>query len=73
MRAFLGFSIALLLSFPAAAQLLPSPFDLASVLSEYRETPGLALTVDQAQRLWMGDAVTCRPIVDVLVERHLLR
>ena len=43
------------------------------VLGEYREMPGLALTVDQAQRLWGCDSVTCQRIVDVLVERHVLR
>ena len=29
-------------------------------LSEFREMPGLALTMDQARRLWGCDAVTCR-------------
>ena len=43
------------------------------VLGEYREMPGLALTVEQARRLWGCDAVTCQRIVDVLVERHVLR
>ena len=43
------------------------------VLGEYREMPGLALTVKQARRLWGCDAVTCQRIVDVLVERHVLR
>ena len=43
------------------------------VLGEYREMPGLALTIEQARRLWGCDAVTCQRIVDVLVERHVLR
>ena len=43
------------------------------ILGEYREMPGLALSVDQAQRLWGCDAVTCRRIADVLVERRVLR
>jgi hypothetical protein len=43
------------------------------VLGEYREMPGLALSVDQAQRLWGCDAVTCRRIADVLVKRRVLR
>ena len=43
------------------------------VLGEYREMPGLALTIDQARRLWGCDAVTCRRIADVLVDRRLLR
>lgn len=43
------------------------------VLGEYRQMPGLALTIEQARRLWGCDAVTCQRIVDVLVERHVLR
>ena len=43
------------------------------VLGEYREMPGLALTIEQARRLWGCDAVTCQRLVDVLVERHMLR
>jgi hypothetical protein len=43
------------------------------VLGEYREMPGLALTIEQARRLWGCDAVTCKRIVDVLVERQVLR
>jgi hypothetical protein len=43
------------------------------VLGEYREMPGLALTIEQARRLWGCDAITCQRIVDVLVERQVLR
>jgi hypothetical protein len=43
------------------------------VLGEYREMPGLALTIEQARRLWGCDAVTCQRIVDVLVQRRVLR
>ncbi len=43
------------------------------MVSEYREMPGLALTVDQAQRLWGCDAATCRRVADALVERHILK
>lgn len=43
------------------------------VLGEYREMPGLALTIEQARRLWGCDAVTCQRIADVLVARHVLR
>jgi len=43
------------------------------VLGEYREMPGLALTIEQARRLWGCDAATCTRIVDVLVERRVLR
>ena len=45
----------------------------ARVLAEYREMPGLALTIEQARRLWGCDAETCQRVVDVLVERHVLR
>ena len=43
------------------------------VQGEYREMPGLALTIEQARRLWECDVVTCQRIVDVLVERQVLR
>ena len=43
------------------------------VLAEYREMPGLALTIDQARRLWGGDALTCRCVIDALVARGILR
>ena len=43
------------------------------VLGEYREMPGLALTVEHAQRLWGCDAATCRRIADLMVERCVLR
>jgi len=43
------------------------------VLGEYREMPGLSLTIDQARRLWGCDAMLCRRVADVLVERRVLR
>lgn len=43
------------------------------ILGEYREMPGLALTIDQAQRLWGCDAATVRRVIDVLVARGLLQ
>lgn len=43
------------------------------VVGEYREMTGLALTVDQARRLWGCDAMSCRRVADVLVERRVLR
>ncbi len=46
---------------------------LDRVLSEYREMPGLALTLDQARRLWGCDAATCGRVVGLLVERRALR
>ena len=46
---------------------------IARILGEYREMPGLALTMDQARRLWGCDAVTCRWVIDLLVARGMLR
>ena len=43
------------------------------VLGEYREMPGLSLTIEQARRLWRCDAVTCQRVVDALVESQVLR
>lgn len=43
------------------------------VLGEYREMPGLSLTIDQARRLWGCDATLCRRVADVLFERRVLR
>jgi hypothetical protein len=43
------------------------------ILGEYREMPGLALTPDQAQRLWGCDAVTCQAVVELLITRGELR
>lgn len=44
----------------------------ALVRAEYGEVPGMRLTVLQAQRLWGFDAVTCREVLDSLVERRFL-
>jgi hypothetical protein len=46
---------------------------IARVLGEYREMPGLALTLSQAQRMWGCDEATCRSVVDLLVGRGILR
>jgi hypothetical protein len=43
------------------------------VLGEYREMPGLALTLEQAQRLWGCDAATCRAVADLMVAHGVLR
>jgi hypothetical protein len=46
---------------------------IEGVLDEYLEMPGLALTLDQARRLWGCDAATCSRIANMLVARELLR
>jgi hypothetical protein len=43
------------------------------VVSEYREMPGLALTIPQAMRLWACDEATCRRVVRLLIEAGALR
>ena len=43
------------------------------ILGEYREMPGLALTLDQARRLWGCDEPTCRAAIAILVARGILR
>ena len=42
------------------------------VRGEYREMPGMRLTLDQAMRLWMLDRPTCADLLDSLVAAHFL-
>jgi hypothetical protein len=42
------------------------------ILGDYNEMPGLALTLEQARRLWGCDEATCRMAVDLLVARGAL-
>jgi hypothetical protein len=42
------------------------------ILGEYREMPGLALTLEQARRLWGCDGLTCRMAIEILVARRAL-
>ena len=42
------------------------------VRGEYREMPGMRLTVDQAMRLWMLDRRTCSGVLDSLVAARFL-
>lgn len=46
---------------------------LQRVAGEYREMPGLSLTVSQAERLFGLDGSTCASILTTLVERGVLR
>jgi hypothetical protein len=43
------------------------------ILAEYREMPGLRVTLRQAARLWAMDAGHCRAILDALVASGGLR
>jgi hypothetical protein len=42
------------------------------VQCEFNEMPGLRLTAPQARRLWGIDAVTCKALLEALVERNFL-
>ena len=46
---------------------------LARIVAEYREMPGLALTLDQACRLWACDRACLQRIANALIARHVLR
>lgn len=46
---------------------------LGLVKSEYREIPGLTLTLPQAKRLWQLDDATSDAIFTTLVDAHFLR
>ena len=46
---------------------------LLRIEGEYREMPGLSLTVSQAERLWGLDSSTCAFALTRLVERRVLR
>lgn len=46
---------------------------LGVIEAEYREMPGLALTLAQAQRLWSLDAVTCESLLEQLTCAGFLR
>ena len=45
---------------------------LRRVRGEYREMPGMRLTIDQAMRLWDLDRQTCQSLLNSLVEAHFL-
>ena len=45
---------------------------VARVRGEYREMPGLRLTVSQACRLWHVDISTCEWLLEQLVEEEFL-
>ena len=51
---------------------MPSDALVARIQGEYREMPGLRLTVAEACRLWQLDASTCTAIVEALVVQGFL-
>ena len=46
---------------------------LVRIRGEYREMPGLSLSVPQASRLWQLDRATCEAALHALVREHFLR
>jgi len=46
---------------------------LQRVEGEYREMPGLILTVSQAERLWGLERATCAVVLATLIKRQVLR
>ena len=46
---------------------------IVRVRGEYREMPGLSLTVPQARRLWGLEGATCQTLFERLVETKFLR
>lgn len=46
---------------------------IVRVRGEYREMPGLSLTVPQAQKLWGLEQTTCERLFDRLVEANFVR
>ena len=46
---------------------------LRRICSEYIEMPGLRLTLQQAERLWVLDEDTCSQALEILVEAKFLR
>ena len=45
---------------------------LTMIAAEYREMPGLRLTLAQASRLWHLDAATCEAVLMALVDAKVL-
>jgi hypothetical protein len=59
------------LSAPAKSEFLP-PQDTRALIAErvrgeFREMPGLTLTLAQARKLWSLDAATCTDVLSYLV------
>jgi hypothetical protein len=49
-------------------------YDLRSLIcAEYREMPGLSLTLPQAVRLWTAEPTQCARVLETLVESGFLR
>ena len=58
-----------------ASVLTPPPrsVDLVSLIrAEYREIPGLSVTLPQAARLWNADQRQCREALEALIDEGFL-
>ncbi len=51
----------------------PTTHLINRVRSEFTEMPGLRLRLDQAQRLWNMDRLSCELLLSSLVEAKFLR
>ncbi len=58
---------------PPRVKAVPIASLLMRIRAEYREQPGLHLTTEQAQRLWLLGPVTCEALLGTLVAEHFLR
>ena len=54
-------------------RIMKVPSLVERIQGEFREMPGLQLTLTQAQRLFGLDAAACRHVIDALVEASFLR
>ena len=50
----------------------PTESLLARIQGEYREMPGLCLTLGQAARLWQIEIEECKHILETLIAQHIL-
>jgi hypothetical protein len=57
---------------PASPRALLTDTLLHRIRGEFREMPGLTLTLRQAARLWSLDPVTCDTALRILVEERFL-
>ena len=51
---------------------MPTVHLLDRIRGEYREMPGLRLTLPQARRLWQLESPDCETLLDVLVQEGFL-
>jgi hypothetical protein len=62
-----------LLKFDVMTDSPPTAASLLLIQAEYRELPGLKLTMTQAERLWALDEHTCEALLEALIAARFLR